>query len=49
MIPLGAEILVPQHGRPLIGKEIIRDTMIVYRDGIQFVHDQTVRLMNKGG
>jgi alkyl sulfatase BDS1-like metallo-beta-lactamase superfamily hydrolase len=42
------EFLVPQHTRPLSGKEIIYQTLTDYRDAIQFVHDQTIRLMNKG-
>ncbi len=42
------EILVPQHTRPLVGKKLIMDTLTAYRDGIQFVHDQTVRYINKG-
>ena len=48
MVELDAEHLVPQHGRPISGKQFIRDTLIAYRDGIQFVHDQTVRNMNLG-
>jgi len=42
------EILVPQHTRPLVGKEVIMETLTAYRDGIQFVHDQTLRYINKG-
>jgi alkyl sulfatase BDS1-like metallo-beta-lactamase superfamily hydrolase len=42
------EILVPQHSRPLVGKAEIMETLTAYRDGIQFVHDQTVRYINKG-
>lgn len=42
------EHLVPCHSRPLQGKETIHKALTDYRDGIQFVHDQTVRLMNAG-
>ena len=45
---LGPEYLVPSHTRPLSGKTRINDELTLYRDGIQFVHDQTIRLMNKG-
>jgi len=48
MIKLKPEILVPQHTRPLHGGETILDTLVSYRDAIQYVHDQTVRFMNKG-
>ena len=45
---LEPEFLVPSHTRPLEGKEKINKLLTTYRDGIQFVHDQTVRLMNLG-
>ena len=45
---LEPEFLVPSHTRPLEGKENINKLLTTYRDGIQFVHDQTVRLMNLG-
>lgn len=44
----GADILIPHHGRPVEGAEKISDLMVDYRDAIQFVHDQTIRYMNKG-
>jgi alkyl sulfatase BDS1-like metallo-beta-lactamase superfamily hydrolase len=40
--------LVPQHTRPLSGTEEIYQVLTNYRDAIQFVHDQTIRWMNKG-
>ncbi len=40
--------LVPSHTRPIAGAGEIEDTLRAYRDAIQFVHDQTVRHMNKG-
>ena len=48
MRALQPHFLVPQHTRPLSGKEKIYQTLTNYRDAIQFVHDQTIRLMNKG-
>ena len=48
MLKLEAERLVPQHTRPLEGADTIREVLTAYRDAIQFVHDQTVRFMNKG-
>jgi len=45
---LEPEFLVPSHTRPIIGKENINILLTTYRDAIQFVHDQTVRLMNLG-
>lgn len=45
---LGAEYLVPSHTRPLTGADTIEDTLTAYRDAIQYVHDQTLRYMNKG-
>lgn len=45
---LGAEHLVPSHGRPMSGKDKVEDLLTAYRDAIQYVHDQTVRQMNKG-
>ncbi len=43
-----AEYCVPSHGLPIIGVAAIEDVFQHYRDAIQFVHDQTVRYMNKG-
>ena len=48
MLDLKPDLMVPQHTRPLSGEEKIQETMTAYRDAIQFVHDQTVRFMNKG-
>ncbi|MBL8172429.1 MAG: MBL fold metallo-hydrolase [Acidobacteria bacterium] len=45
---LGAEHLVPSHGRSVSGKDKVEDLLTAYRDAIQYVHDQTVRQMNKG-
>ena len=45
---LNAEHLVPSHTRPISGKENVSQALTDYRDGIQFVHDQTIRYINKG-
>ena len=42
------EFLFPSHTKPIIGKEVIQNVLNIYRDAIQFVHDQTIRLMNQG-
>ena len=41
------EFLFPSHTRPLSGDEVM-PALTIYRDAIQFVHDQTIRLMNEG-
>lgn len=48
MRALGAEVLVPGHTRPVHGAAEVEEVLTAYRDAIQFVHDQTVRGMNKG-
>lgn len=48
MRELGAEFMIPSHTRPVAGADEIRRRLTNYRDAIQFVHDQTVRLMNQG-
>ena len=45
---LEPEYLIPSHTRPLSGKNEISSILTTYRDGIQFIHDQTIRLMNLG-
>ncbi|XP_046580350.1 alkyl/aryl-sulfatase BDS1-like [Haliotis rubra] len=48
IIDLEPHYLVPSHTRPLEGADAIMSLLTSYRDAIQFVHDQTVRFMNKG-
>ena len=48
MRELNAAYLVPHHTRPLSGAATIYEALTNYRDAIQFVHDQTIRLMNRG-
>ncbi len=45
---LKPEVLAPLHGPPVLGTAKVEEVMRNYRDGIQFVHDQTIRYMNKG-
>ncbi len=47
MLSLNPEYIFPSHTKPIIGNDI-SSTLTLYRDAIQFVHDQTVRLMNEG-
>ena len=42
------EHLVPSHTRPLSGADAIHAALTDYRDAIQFVHDQTIRGINRG-
>lgn len=49
MRKLNAEYLVLIHsGAPIVGAENVSRTLTNARDGLQFVHDQTVRYMNMG-
>lgn len=43
-----AEFLFPSHTKPIIGKKEIKEILTIYRDAIQYIHDQTIRLMNEG-
>ncbi len=43
-----AEYMVPSHGRPVTGAENVEGVLRMTRDGIAYIHDQTVRWMNKG-
>ncbi|MEN0108580.1 MAG: alkyl sulfatase dimerization domain-containing protein [Pseudomonas sp.] len=43
-----AQYLVPSHGRPVTGEEQVEEVLRMTRDGIAYIHDQTVRWMNKG-
>ena len=45
---LKAAYLVPTHGRPVEGEAKVDEVLRMTRDGIQYVHDQTIRYMNKG-
>jgi len=42
------EYIFPSHTKPIIGYDEAMNALTVYRDAIQYVHDQTIRLMNEG-
>jgi alkyl sulfatase BDS1-like metallo-beta-lactamase superfamily hydrolase len=48
MRALPVETLIPHHGHPVQGRAQIDDLLTAYRDAMQYMHDQTVRYMNKG-
>jgi len=48
MRELAPEHLVPSHTGPLSGAQRIQSVLLEYRDAIQFVHDQTIRGINRG-
>ncbi len=48
MRALEPDHLVMSHTRPLSGSAAIADVLTAYRDAVQYVHDQTVRGMNRG-
>ena len=43
-----AQAMALQHGPPVVGSDEVARVLTLYRDAIEYVHDQTVRLMNKG-
>lgn len=43
-----AEVLVPCHGAPIVGRDEIAATLRDYRDAISYVYHQTIRGMNAG-
>ncbi|MDC1491536.1 MBL fold metallo-hydrolase [Gammaproteobacteria bacterium] len=47
MRSLNPNYLYPSHTKALEGPEVM-ETLTLYRDAIQYVHDQTIRLMNQG-
>lgn len=40
--------LLPSHTRPVQGKVEVAEILTIYRDAIKFIHDQTVRAINRG-
>lgn len=45
---LAVDALIGQHGPPVRGAAEVSRVLTLYRDQIQFVHDQTIRYMNQG-
>ncbi|HEX6778437.1 MAG TPA: alkyl sulfatase dimerization domain-containing protein [Ktedonobacterales bacterium] len=48
MAAVGAEVLLPGHGYPIIGAARIRETLTDTADLLDALHDQTLALMNAG-
>jgi alkyl sulfatase BDS1-like metallo-beta-lactamase superfamily hydrolase len=48
MRDFSAAHMVPAHGRPVSGAQAVEVVLSVYRDAIQFIHDQAIRHMNHG-
>lgn len=48
MAAVGAEVLLPGHGFPILGAERIRITLTDTADLLEALHDQTLALMNAG-
>ena len=45
---LKAEILIPHHGPTVEGADAVEELLTAYRDAIQYLHDQSVRWINRG-
>ncbi|MCU1718050.1 alkyl/aryl-sulfatase [Pseudomonas sp. 5P_3.1_Bac2] len=43
-----ADYMVPLHGQPVSGAAKVEEVLRMTRDAIAYIHDQTVRWMNKG-
>ncbi|MGA4634699.1 alkyl/aryl-sulfatase [Pseudomonas solani] len=43
-----ADYMVPLHGQPVSGRDKVEEVLRMTRDAIAYIHDQTVRWMNKG-
>ena len=48
LLSLNADHLIGAHGMPICGADEILNRVTKYRDSIQFLWDQTVRLTNRG-
>lgn len=48
MRSFNAEVMVPQHSQPVFGASEVEERLRNYRDAIQFVYDETIRMINKG-
>lgn len=43
-----SDVLVTSHGWPRFGQRTVADFIALHRDAYKYLHDQSVRLMNKG-
>jgi alkyl sulfatase BDS1-like metallo-beta-lactamase superfamily hydrolase len=48
VLALKPELVIPSHGRAIVGNAEITRQLTRYRDAIQYVHDETVKGMNAG-
>ena len=48
MVSLGAEVMLPGHGLPIVGADRIRQALSDAADLLDHLHDETVRMMNEG-
>lgn len=48
VLALKPEIVLPSHGSPIVGADEAARRLTKYRDAILYVHDETVRGMNRG-
>ncbi|MBP7867280.1 MAG: MBL fold metallo-hydrolase [Acidobacteria bacterium] len=47
-LALQPELLLPGHGEPLVGRDLVRRKLTRYRDAVRKVHDDVVAGMNAG-
>lgn len=45
---LDPEHMLPGHGKAEYGREKVNNIFVVYRDSMQYQHDQAIRLINQG-
>lgn len=48
MTQLGAELLLPSHGKPIVGNEKIREELMVVADALRYIVDYTKDGLNRG-
>src|SRR5262249_10227339 len=48
VLALEPEILLPSHGLPVHGRDVIARRLKRYRDAVQYLHDEVVKGMNAG-
>jgi alkyl sulfatase BDS1-like metallo-beta-lactamase superfamily hydrolase len=48
MAALGAEVMLPGHGVPVVGADRVRTALLDSAELLQSLHDQTVAMMNAG-
>lgn len=48
IIALDAVAVLPGHHHPLLGKDVVHDRLTAYRDALDWVLNETLRLVNEG-